>query len=311
MTEAKYNNYSQVIGQITSLALKDIGDNKEGLGKMTVRANGNLINVDFWNPRKATTNHVSRLFSRLKEGQTVRVGGEMTENEYEDNIYRNLRAYISAQDGIKPNNFQVYREDEEVEEKAVLMFEGDILKMDMSYDNDGKPTLTSKVATFNRYNPETKKEDLSVARVIANTIKNLSDYVKDNEGKMPHVDTGQLDALFERIKNDPSKANALTVLNEFLALGYDTNLFNINLLTLNAHGEMAEECVNEFDAGDNVSLGIGVYNKAKTDEYGFTDGSVSELRIQKIRSVNEKADGVVANEDSLGDVDEEVADLDW
>lgn len=311
MTEAKYNNYSQVIGQITSLALKDIGDNKEGLGKMTVRANGNLINVDFWNPKKATTNHVSRLFSRLKEGQTVRVGGEMTENEYEDNIYRNLRAYISAQDGIKPNNFQVYREDEEVEEKAVLMFEGDILKMDMSYDNDGKPTLTSKVATFNRYNPETKKEDLSVARVIANTIKNLSDYVKDNEGKMPHVDTGQLDALFERIKNDPSKANALTVLNEFLALGYDTNLFNINLLTLNAHGEMAEKCVNEFDAGDNVSLGIGVYNKAKTDEYGFTDGSVSELRIQKIRSVNEKADGVVANEDSLGDVDEEVADLDW
>lgn len=311
MTDAKYNNYSQVIGTISSLALKDIGDNKNGLGKMTVRSNGNLINVDFWNPNKATTNHVDRLFSRLKEGQVVRVGGEMTENEYEDNIYRNLRAYISAKKGVNANSFQVYREDEEFDEKSVLMFEGDVLRMDMSYDDDGKPTLTAKVATFNRYNRETKEEDLSIARVVANTLKNLSDYVKDNEGKMPHVDTAKLDALFEEIKDNPTKANAITVLNKFMALDYDANMFNINVLTLTAHGEMAEECINEFDAGDNISVGVGVYNKAKQDEFGFSDGSISELRIQKIKSVNEKVDGVVAHEDSLGSVEDEVDDLGW
>jgi len=296
--QAKYKNFAQVIGRVVSFELKDVGENKQNLGKLTLSADGNLVNVNFWKPNWADNNPIPRIFTRIKEGQTIRVNGSLEENEYEDNIYHQISAYVGA-DGISSRNFQIYREDEEVEEKATILLDVDIIGMEASYDDNGSPTLECEVATFNKYNKETKEEDLSIADVVLDIIKY---YVENQDDEVKEARK-----IAKDLSANKNKPDAIEAFKKF-DREFDYNSFKVNKLHVTAHDEVAENMLNNTEAGDNVRLGCDYYNQAQTDRYGHAEGSINEVRVGKFIETNAKttkslSDTPLSSQDDIDDLD--------
>lgn len=282
MSESRYANFGQVTGRIDSLSLKDVGDRAEALGKMVVRSGENRIHVDFWNPRNADVNYISQFFSQLQEGEYITVGGEVVEESWNDNLIRKIRAYVSKSKGI--TTCTVYGDTLDKKQKAVLRAEGDIMEIEASYNENGEPSVDIELGVFNLYNPETKKEDLSPAKAVYHEIKGYLDYLERNNDSVAYEN--ELKNMMKNLQENPTKQNAIKMANRYRQ--YRDQMYNLSVLTVTAHGEVAEEIIEEVSKGDNISVGCYIYNKADSDEFGFSEGSISELRIKKYKGVNEK-----------------------
>lgn len=303
MKEARYTNYADVIGKVYSKGFNEkVGSGKQ-LGQVTLEAGGDRVYINLWNPKKALEagdNPVQDFFDEIEEGDLIQMKGELKESSYEDKVTRTVEPRVSAKYGV---SYKKFKEDSTIKEKATLMLEGDVLKkpefsiVNLDYfDNAPVACTYLRVAYFNLYNPETKKEDATKADVLKRELKGFYDYESSRENS--YADLEKVKKWGESLKEDDSEKNVNKVLNEFYK--YEKpRMWNIVVLNtvsyspVDENGEaindnIAFEIAENVEKYDNVSLGAVISNKMISDEYGFISGNVNDLEVKKYVKTNSK-----------------------
>ncbi|MFW6016219.1 MAG: hypothetical protein ACOCRK_07245 [bacterium] len=282
-----FGNFATVVGRVNSKQMKDFGS---GLGKLSLNVNDGKAFVDLWNPKD--TNVVESFFHEINEGEKIQLRGEIQESYYNENYNRRLRPFI-PKTGVE---YSVKSDD--VEEKFNAALSGDVVKMEMKYDEDGAPSMELIFVILNLYNPNTKENDLTRQEVLIRELENYKDYVS-NRDDMPGREE-IVEKLINKTKSDDSRENIYKVLMKFYDR-FNPRMWNINILHLTAFDDIAQEIADKVDEYDNCQFGVSVYNMRDEDEFGFINGIINKVEIKKINQVVKQEESLEEDDDFLGD----------
>lgn len=321
MSKSKFNASATVVGKVQKKEIKeDIGN---GLGKIILKSNENRVFYNVWN-RKNNTNIVDNFMKDVVEDEQYFLMGELTENEYEGNINRNIRAFINK-DGEVVN----FSDSENSDEKAVASISGDVRNKQLKYtDNipgvqkkdEHIPLLKFKVLIFNTYNSDNKDEPLSRNEVLMEELKRNKEYAEENPDKV-NYDIDELKDLFDSLNADDSYTTILDVYD--LMKEMPIKIYNVDELNLTAIGDLADKMAEEVEEGMNITCACYIKNQFKSrdyDEFGTPiedDSQSSSETINRIEvakfdgGYTDKKNIYGINEDMLGQEDTTGKSKEW
>lgn len=298
MSNAKYNNFTTVVGKVVGKGFKDVGS---GLGNVTVEAGEGRHFINLWQPRKADKPVVENFINNLEEGTKVEVIGNVEQREWEGELQMNTKAFVSGTKGVTGVKDAMDSD----KERAIARLSGDIIEMDMTYTDDivGKDLdepiakLNIKLGIFNTWNPN-GDEDLLPAEALINDIRR---YVKTMKEESEVTNFDKYKGMIEALKSDQSITNVIKQLKPML----DTSakMYGVDVLELVAYGEVAEQIGEEVGEGYNVAVGALLQNTVIYDTWGFVEGNQKEIEVKKLGKVNQEPEGADEYDDILGSED--------
>lgn len=288
---SEFNNSAFLKGEVRGVDLSDLGSRVNARCRVNVYTDKGFVNVQLNSSRNADTNYAVKLKDKLNEGDMIQVRGSLEEFFYNDEYRRNISPYVSNKNGWG-QNIQIFDKTHEFDKKvATARLSGDVIEVEPYYEDDGEFRLELTLLHWNTYNRDDRDTPLTRREVLINTMQNFGDYAKENDRE---VNFDALKSLMEDLEvlADEQVQEIVRIYKSFKEQ-FNPLMFNIDEYHLTARGEIGEE-MQDIQILDNITVGVYFINETKIDEFGFAEGSISELRVGKFRSVNENvgnADG--------------------
>lgn len=301
--EEKFGNYCTIIGDVAKEGKKkkEINGEEAKLGNLKLNLNnGQNGFTNIWNLKNVDRNKVLEFYDQIEEGERIQIQGSLEEDYYQNEYRRRLNAQVYRRTGVNFNKTNK-------EPKFVAMLRGNIIDRELRYedierfDGDNIAKMEIKLAIYNFYNRETKKEDLTKNEVLINELNKEKNDLEDNNNEDAKA-YKTIKKLIKKAEENDGIENHTKVLNKFYEL-FNPRMYNIDILNLVAYKDMAEELRNQTDKYDNAKLAVQVNNYQEKDEFEVTIGFVNEVEIKKIYEVNKRKE---SNSD-----DNEFLDGDW